>query len=852
MTGALRWIATMAWRDSRPSRRQLLLYSVPLVFGVAALVAVQSLRDNVREAIEGNSRELLGADLFLSSNQPWDEAKLALRKRIPGVGISEINFQTMAYFPRPDGARLVSIRAVERGFPYYGEIRTTPPDRWAKGLAEGEVAMERALMAQFNLEVGDVCKLGLRQFTIAMRIDNTPPRAGYSSLFAPQVMLNQADVASTGLLTPNSLATYRVYFRLPSTTNPDELVKSLEPEIKELRLNSSTPSSTRNSMGRSLDRLYRFLSLIGLASVILGGIGISSAIHQHISRRLPSVAMLRCLGCPMSHAFGVYLLQVIVLGLLGFIGGCLLGLATQASVPWALAKVLPFPISFRVSWPALFSSMGLSTAICLGFGLLPILKIRRIPPLAAIRSSLLGTETGKFDPLVLAMFLGIAVVLLGFCYVQHTERAFGLYYGAGLLAVFALLAAFSKGLILFCRRFAPRSLPFSVRQGIAHLHRPRNQTTAFMLSIGLGVFLIVLLLLAQSVLLQQLDRDRLQERGNLILVDVQPDQRAGVAKLMADSKLEILQESPVVTMRLSTVKGRKVGDLLKDKDSKMPDWLLRREFRSTYRGTKLDKEKILKGEWVAHAPNGFQPGDTTPVSIERGMAEDLKLGLGDELSVDVQGIEMKAKVANIREVDWNSMGLNFYMVFPEGVLEDALGFYLLTSHVSDADTVGRFQTQLIKAFPNISVIDLSSLLELLQSIAAKIAVAIRFMASFTVLTGLLILIATLVSSRSARLREVALLRTLGASNQQVKWVLSSEYLLLGTFAALSGAALAVAAIIPLARQVFETQDGSHLPWLTVAGVIFGAASLTWALGMALSRGLSNSPPLEVLRGQDAT
>ena len=847
MIARLRWLFAMAWRDSRRSRNRLLVFSSPLIFGVAVLVAIQSLRDNVDDAIEEQSRALLGADLLLSSRKPFDDATNALLARIGGKQFREISFTTMALSPKTDSARLVQLRGVAPEFPYYGEILTNPPKVWRPdmGLRNGSLVMEESLLEQFGVQPGDTLKLGDQVQRIAGNLVNAPPRASMFAAFAPQVLIPIGDIADTNLLTVRSLAFYRVYIKLPNAIDPHQLAKSLEGEFKALRLSWQTPEKRREGISKQLGNLYRFLGIIGLASVILGGIGISSAIHQHISQRLASVAVLRCLGTPSGDAFAIYVIQAAALGVIGCLGGAFMGVALQASIPPLISAVAPLTITFRLSLPAIAMALTLSMIICLSFAILPLLKVRRIPPLAAIRSALLSQATQRQrDPLAIAIFAVLILALVGFSLLHAGPKLQSLVMVGGLIGVFLLLSGVARVAIMLGIALPRPWWPFAIRQGVANLHRPSNQTFTIILSLGLGVFLILTLLLAQRLLLDQLDSERFAEKGNLFLIDVQPDQRQGVEDILEELQCQVIQTAPMVSMRLMKLKGRDVIELAKDPKVDIPGWTLRRDFRCTYREALDDSEKLVEGSWVGRVDN-WDVNQPAPVSIEKGIAEDLKITVGDQVIMDVQGLELTLQIASIREVDWGTMGLNFFFVFPEGILEEALGFQVYTTFVEDPKLSGSLQTRLAKNYANITVIDLTLVVEALEDILEKVALAIRFMAAFTIFTGFLILFASLISGRSERLKQMALLRTLGASNRQIWRILCSEYAALGILASVAGAVLATLALWPLATRVFDTDFDVNPLIILVTILISGGATL--GLGLVLSRSVTRYSPIQVLR-----
>jgi putative ABC transport system permease protein len=383
--------------------------------------------------------------------------------------------------------------------------------------------------------------------------------------------------------------------------------------------------------------------------------------------------------------------------------------------------------------------------------------------------------------------------------------------------------------------------PYLLRQGISNLHRPHNQTLLFLLSLGLGTFLLLTILLTGNLLRQRLTLSPFAESPNIYLVDVQPDQVDGVSAVIAGLKLPRLESAPMVTMRIESVRGTPVREL--EKAGAVPKWVLRREFRSTYRANLNATETLVAGAWFTSVPD---PNGPVPLSLESEIAKDLGVAIGDEMTLDVQGVPVRARVTSLRKVDWSRFNLNFFMIFPPGVLEGAPGFHVVTTRVPPGLTSGELQRALVQKFPNVSAIDLTLILENVRGILEKIARVISVLAGFTVLAGIPILIGTLLNGRDQRQRESILLRTLGASASQVRTILLIEYATLGMLSALAGLVLAIAANTALAIFVFKAP-----PWpdpTLIAAAFAATTGLAILGGLALSRGVSRHPPLAILRG----
>jgi putative ABC transport system permease protein len=411
------------------------------------------------------------------------------------------------------------------------------------------------------------------------------------------------------------------------------------------------------------------------------------------------------------------------------------------------------------------------------------------------------------------------------------------------VAAFVLLVFVARIMAGLVKRLAPGFLSYAWRQGLSNLHRPRNQTSAVMLSIGLGTFLLVTLYSVQSMLLNQIAGRSGKGEPNLVLFDVQKDQREGITALLRGLNARGHEEVPIVTMRLAGVKGKPVEELRSTPDSKIPAWALRREYRSTYRRRLTGTEEIIKGTW-----RGTTEGETpVPISLERGIAETLRVTIGDRLEFEVQGVRLSTRIASIREVDWQRVQPNFFVLFPEGALEAAPQFYAIVTRTDSSEHSARVQRTVVERFPNVSMIDLTLVLSTLDSILGRVSSAIQFVALFTILTGLSVLASAVLSSRSQRIKESILLRTLGAARGQIVSTIVAEYLFLGGISGATGALLGMAASWGLSFYFLETAAAfSPAPIALILALVTAATLLAGVLGCW---GIFRRAPLEALRAE---
>ncbi|MFA6046521.1 MAG: FtsX-like permease family protein, partial [Phycisphaerales bacterium] len=448
----------------------------------------------------------------------------------------------------------------------------------------------------------------------------------------------------------------------------------------------------------------------------------------------------------------------------------------------------------------------------------------------------------------------------------------GLGFTVVLGAGFGVLAGLAKLVAWSARRWFPRRSPYVIRQGVANLYRPNNRTVLLLLSLGLGTFLMLSLFLTRTMLLQEIEISGGSGRANLLFFDIQDDQIDGLKQATVAERAPVLVHAPIVTMKIAAVKGRTVEELLrgsgrggdgrkgsrgdaemgKTGDAKMatqagegrrmPSWALRREYRTTYRGKLEGSERLVSGTFVGRV----EPGEAVvPVSLEEGLFKQMGLQLGDEIEWDVQGVPMRTKVGSVRAVEWRRLEPNFFVVFPEGVLEPAPKFHVAAVRADDAEHSARVQRAVVAAFPNVTAIDLALVLQTVDGIFTKVSFAIEFMAGFTVLTGIIVLVGAVLTGRYQRIRETVLLRTLGATRRQLIQIQLVEYTILGVLASVVGGALAVAGNALLAKFFFRLTPSVSLTVLATGTL--AVCVVTILAGLLTNRGISRHPPLEVLR-----
>ena len=832
----------MALRDSRGSRGKLLLFVSSMILGVAALVAISSFGENLQNAVDDEAKTLLGADLSLENNGPIPESVNVMMDSLEGDRSDRVSFASMVYFPSNGGTRLSTVRALKGGYPYYGQVETDPVEAAAEYLERGGALLEGSLLQQFDLRVGDSVRVGMNTYRIEGEIVKTPRETSAMGMLSPRVFIPYAGL-DTLLLSRGSRARYEAFFKFDESVDTERLVETIEPKLRAEKVGFDTISERQNDWNEGLTNLYRFLNLVGFIALLLGGVGIASAVHVFVKQRIETVAILRCLGARANRTFSIYLLQALVMGFIAAFLGSALGVAIQYALPALLADFLPVDVEINLMWFPIVTGLGIGMGVSVLFALLPLLGVKNISPLLTLRKSFNQTDTLNSNWRYVIYALIVAAVI-GYAMSQAPLWWIGVAYGGAIFVVFGLLWLVAKGITILARRFFPTSWPYPWRQGFSNLFRPNNQTVILMLSLGLGTFLIVTLFLVQQILLKQIEIAGGEGRPNLVFFDIQPGQLADVSDRVREKGLPVIEEVPIISMRITHVNGRSLDAIRQDSIRNEYTWAHGREYQSTYRGHLVESESLIEGELVGEYREGMA---YVPVTIEEDVASELNVEVGDSIEWNVQGLPVKTQIAGIRRVDWQRVQTNFFFVFPEGIFEEAPQFFVVLTRANDETESAEMQSLIVQAFPNVSSIDLSLILNVFDEIYSRISFVLRFMALFSIITGIIVLISAVSVSKYQRIEESVLLKTLGASRGQIVKILFVEYLFLGTLAALTGVVLSVIAAWLMAIFVFESTFFVSMPSLLLSiGIV---TLLTIAVGMFNSRGIYDRSALDVLRSE---
>lgn len=856
----------LAWRESRTARRRLLLYMSSISLGVAALVAIDSFSENVIQSVHEQSRALLGGDIVATRNAARTPAVDSLVDSLRAAGVASAtstNFVSMALVPRTGGTRLVQVHAVSTGYPFYGVITTEPASAWGQLQSGHNIAVDPALLVSLDARIGDTLTLGQATFVITGSLENVPGDIGISAAIGPRVYIPERFVEETQLLTFGSRADYQTIFKLPSNVAPAFFMARFRPRLLAgANGNLQAAGYNESRLASAIDQLHDYLALVGLISLLLGGIGVASGVHAFAMRKIDPVAILRCLGATSWQVLTIYTLQAAAMGLVGALGGVVLGLGIQFLMPMALEDFLPVDVTVHLEPSAILLGLGIGVWVALLFAMRPLVALRRVSPLQAIRRSADADalRRTRWDPLRITLSLAIAVTVLelGLSRADTIQR--GVAFTAGIAGAIGILWMSAAALSWTARRMLRPTWPFPLRQGVASLYRPGNQTRAVVLALGFGVFLMGTLYQVQHNILTSLDNRLGEARANVVFFDVQDAQKPGIDSIIRAGTNELIEETPIVAMRISAINGRPTTDIVADIERERREqraareegrggerrerrgpWALRREFRSTYRDSLTRSEELVAGKWfTAPLPNGLGQ-----VSLDSSVARELGVKLNDTISWNVQGVQVPTVVTSLREVKWSTFAPNFFAVFDPASLAKAPKQFAILVRAPDATAIARLQRDVIAKYGSVSSLDLTLVQKTVTDVLGKVIMAVRFLALISLGLSVPVLFSAVAATRRERLREGVLLKTLGATRRQIGRIMLAEYALLGTLGALTGMLLSTGSAWATMHWVFRQPFSPAIgPAVMVAGAMI---ALSVAIGLLTGREVFAETPMAALR-----
>ncbi len=831
-------IIKTAIRDSRKDRSKLLLFMSSIILGVAALVAINSFNDNLVRDIDLQSKSLLGADMTVGGNKPIPASLLASLDSLGGEHSTEVELFSMSYLPSVDQSQFVRLKGLKGDFPYYGKLVTEPASAASSYKSGNYALVDDGMMLQYKLEVGDSIKLGDITFSIHGRLMNAFGNVDVGTSFAPSVYIAREQAEASKLIQAGSLVNYKNYYKITSGVNLDLWKKERRSLFRNESMRVTTIEDQRENLQEAFSNLNNFLNIVALISLLLACIGVASSVLIYVKTKVQSIAILRCLGMKGEEAFMVYFLQIVAFGLMSVLVGVAIGSFIQTVLPIVLKGFLPYEVNMAISPSAMIKGFLMGIVITTLFALGPLLGVRNITPLKTLRIS---DEPVKADPLRWLIYALIVLSIAGFMYSLTGSILDAGIFTAGILVAFLVLFGVAKLVTWSVKKFFPKRASFVLRQGLSNLYRPNNQTQTLIVSIGLGTGILTLLFILQGLILGNVEDMGAGNQPNMIVFGIESDQKEAIESITKSHEMPVIQHVPVVTMDLAAWQGRTKKEWLKDSTRIASRWAINREARVSYREEMSPDDELIEGIYTGV----HDGGDSILISLDQRYAEGLDVKIGDPLTWNVQGALIKTYVGSIRKINFRKMESRFFILFPTGVLEQAPQFMILVTKSPNKQVTAAFRNDVVKAMPNASVIDLGNILLTLNEIITKVSYVIKFMAGFSILIGLIVLISSLFLSKFQRIRESVLLRTLGAVEKKIYRISAVEYAALGSLSALTGILLALVGSFLLAKFVFELDF--NISWWPILGIFVFIVALTIVIGLWNSRDVVKRSPLEVLR-----
>jgi putative ABC transport system permease protein len=825
------------WRDFRAGELRLLMVAV--VLAVAALSAVGFFASRLDAALQRDAGALLGGDLVVASDQPLP-ATFAERAQALGLRLTRsAGFPSMARAPdaQGGGVRLAAIKAVGPGYPLRGALQVqgpagSPVQALASGPPRGEVWVEAGLLDALGLAVGDPLLLGDLTLRIGRLIVQEPDRgAGFLS-FAPRAMLNADDLAATGLVQPASRVTYRLMLVAPpgGEAGLREFSRWAQAQLDSGTLRGVRIESLeggRPEMRQTLDRAQRFLNLVALLAALLAAVAVAIAARDFAQRHLDDCAMLRVLGAPQRAIAWAFGLEFGAVGLLASVIGVALGFAVHFVFVQLLVGLVDAALPPVRPGPALFG-LGVGMTLLLGFGLPPVLQLAKVPPLRVMRRDVGGSNAASAGVL-LAGVAGFGALLVA----AASDLTMGLIAVGGFaaaIAVFALLAWCAVALLrrLVPERRAPQWLVLATRQLAARPAFVVLQVSA----LSVGLLALVLLVLLRTDLISAWRNATPADGPTRIVINLQPEQGEAFQAALKAAGVTRYDWYPMIRGRLVAINGREVkpAEFNGDRAQRLAE----REFNLSHSATLPEHNLVSAGRW--------QPDEADGLSVEEGIAKALGLKLGDRLRFDIAGTPAEGRITSLRKVDWGSLRVNFFVMFPRAQMPDVPRSYISAFR---APTTPGFDRDLLRQFPNLTNVDLGASLAQIQKVLDQVIRAVEFLFGFTLAAGVVVLFATLSATREGRAREYAVMRAVGAGSTLLRRMQRAELLGVGALAGLLASVAAVVVGGVLARQVFEF-TWAPSPWVPLGGLVTGAL-LAWAAGWWGLRSVLRRPVMDTLR-----
>jgi putative ABC transport system permease protein len=856
-TLSYRSAAKIAAREMHSSRGKFFFVILSVAIGVAALTGVRGFSSSFRTTLLDKARSIMAADLSARMfQQPTPEEQKGLDEiAASGVEMTPVTeLLSMASSAKTLDPLLVSMKAVDPAkYPFYGSVELAPAGRLQDVLGLDSVAVADDLLVRLNLKVGDELKIGTKLFRIASVVVNEPDRLSGSFAAGPRVLISREGLEASGLLAPGSHAGQRYLFKVPRPRSgapiSDKAVADLKARLEKLLPESQIIDyrETNPALTQGLDRATSLLSLMSLVALVLGAIGVAMAMRAHLQQRLDTIAIMKSLGARSGQVIKIYLLQTLLLGAAGGVLGVAMGVGVQLSFPYFLAKLIHVDTEFHLQAATVVTGLAVGILTTLLFTLPPLLDIRGVRPILILRRAVDDND----DPFVTGVLrkitkngaqIGAAVLILaGLAAIASTlsdSVVVGQVFSLGLVAVLLVLLAASAAVLAGLRFFLSKTrlrLPSAVRHGLANLYRPGNPSAALLAALGMGVMQIMTVYLMQKAVVSELHISSAPNLPNVFLIDITNGEVEGVRALLktqqgVTAEPEVL---PVVSSRVVEIDGIPAEEA---KLKNFPKRMLR-SISLTWAGAVPPGTKVMEGKWWGKDERG------AVVAIDQRQAQRLGLKVGSHITFAAQDARIAATVVALTKADGQHAYSRAEFILPQAALAGLPAVWYGGVHVDPAH-VGEVQRALYRAYPTVTVINVAQALETVRAVVVQITYVIQFLAAFSIFAGVIILASSIAGTRYRRIREVVVLKTLGATRRRIVTVFSIEFAVLGLVAGVVGVVFANL----IARVLLNRMTVSyHFQWEWALLALAGTAGLTVATGWVASHRILGRKPLEVLR-----
>jgi putative ABC transport system permease protein len=844
-------ISRLALAEFKGAWKRFIFFIICIAIGVGAVMTIKSLANILNSAVSKESKSLLAADISIRGS--WEQTKedrefqkKALPAETDFLFIKELHAMARFQGAEKTGSLIVELKSIPLDpphYPLYGKLKIDPPLSTTEALAHKGAIVEPAFLMRTHLKVGDQFDLGKTKVRVMGTVVSEPDRISRAFSIGPRVFVAQATLDASQLIQPGSRIKHRTLIRLPESLKPETAITILKDGLEDKSLRLRSYKDMQSSLTDSIERMGQYLGALGVIALILGGIGVAMIIRTFMAQKLDTIAILNCMGASSKTILKVYLLQALLLGLVGSVLGVTLGYALLYLLPGKLAGLLNVEIQPGFYWVPAVQSLCLGLLTTLIFCAWPLVQAVKTRPLRLFRRNFDEEEIlpgSKRQRLMAGLLMIMGLTLMIIWQADSIKRGFVFILALGVSTL--ILRLVSVGLLKFLRKIPPPE-SMTRRYGLANLYRPNNQAASIITCLGMGIMLVLTVRLVQMDMLAMLKSNTDANPPNYFFIDIQRDQTERFAEVLEKSapkaRLELV---PLIRSRLYSADGKKISNW-QYKNRREEEWFITRSFALTYMDDPPKDNEIVQGKWWTK-----EEASVPQVSLEEDAAKRLGVRIGSELTIEIQGVQVSAPVTSIRKVNWRNMRTNFYMIFSPGALEDAPITFVATVYVSEEKEQG-LQQAVVDQLPNVTALSTRDIVNTVESVVDKLKTLIDFMSGFSILAGLIILSGSVASTKYRRLKESAVLKILGASKNTVAGILGVEYAILGVVSGVLGLGLSCLLSWGVLTYLVKSEWNLYpaiLLWTLVFSVL-----LTVFTGILSSLDVLKNKPMQTLRQADA-